>query len=54
MRSFKSVWLTPWKRISLEGLLYSQVIMKFPAFYGTMMFIAALKESIFGVVVLRS
>ena len=33
--------LTPWSRILLEKLIRSQLVQKFPAFYGTRRFIAA-------------
>jgi len=33
--------LTPWSRILLENLTRSQLVMKFPAFYGTQRFITA-------------
>jgi len=34
-------WLTPWSRVILEKLTGSQLVKKFPAFYGTRKFIAA-------------
>jgi hypothetical protein len=33
--------LTPWSRVFLEELTGSQVVKKFPAFYGTLRFITA-------------
>jgi len=33
--------LSPWKRVLLEKLTGSQVVKKFPAFYGTQTFISA-------------
>ena len=33
--------LTPWSGVLLEKLTYSQLVKKFPAFYGTRMFISA-------------
>jgi hypothetical protein len=46
IEQYKNVWknssvssLTPWSRVLLEKLTGSQLITKFPAFYGTRMFI---------------
>jgi len=33
--------LTPWSRVLLENLTGSQLVKKFPAFYGTRRFITA-------------
>jgi len=37
----KTYLLTPWSRVLLEKLIGSQLVKKFPAFYGTRWFIAA-------------
>ena len=37
--------LTPWSRILLEKLTGFQLVKKFPAFYGTRMFITALTSA---------
>jgi len=37
--------ITPWSRVLLEKLTDSQLVKKFPAFYGTRRFIAALKSA---------
>jgi len=37
--------LTPWSRVLLEKLTVSQIVKKFPAFYGTRGFITALTSS---------
>jgi len=37
--------LTPWSRVLLEKLTYSQLVQKFPAFYGTRKFITSLTNA---------
>ena len=37
--------LTPWSRVLLEKLTGSQVVKKFPAFYGTRKFITVLTSA---------
>jgi hypothetical protein len=37
--------LTPWSRVLLEKLTGRQLVKKFPAFYGTRMFITALTRA---------
>jgi len=37
--------LTPWSRVSLEKLTGSQLVKKFPTFYGTLRFITAYKKA---------
>jgi hypothetical protein len=39
--SLLSDWLTPWRKVFLQKLAVSQLVKKFPAFYGTRRFTAA-------------
>jgi hypothetical protein len=38
--------LTPWSRVLLEKLTGSQIVKKFPAFYGTRRFITAFTSAV--------
>jgi hypothetical protein len=38
--TLSNVQLTPWGRVLLEKLIVTQLVKKFPAFYGSQMFIA--------------
>jgi len=42
---WSTIWLNPWSRILPEMLTGSQLIKKFPAFYGSRMFITAFKSA---------
>ena len=45
MRNVDFYSLTPWNRVLREKLTSSQLVKKFPAFYGIRMFITSLKNS---------
>jgi hypothetical protein len=41
LKLIRTYLLTPWSKVLLEKLIGSQLVKKFPAFYGTRRFIAA-------------
>jgi hypothetical protein len=41
----KATQLTPWNRVLLEKLIVTQLVKKFPAFYGTRRFITVFKRA---------